>query len=55
MKTLTVIVLGWNGLALTRATLRGGLWADAQENRADLIALLARSGFVDAPPALIAP
>ena len=41
-------------LAMTRATLRGALWADAQENRADLIALLAQSGFVGAPPALIA-
>jgi NitT/TauT family transport system ATP-binding protein/nitrate/nitrite transport system substrate-binding protein len=40
--------------ALLRAIIRGAAWADAVENRDALVALLARPGTVDTPPAAIA-
>lgn len=40
--------------AVTRALLRAGMWADDADNRADLIAMLARESFVGASEAAIA-
>lgn len=40
--------------AVVRALLRAAAWADAPENRADLVRLLARPEYVDAPEGVVA-
>jgi two-component system, oxyanion-binding sensor len=39
--------------AVVRALLRAGAWADAAENRGELIGILSRPGYVNTPPKVV--